>query len=89
MDNLILIKIDLSDFTQGNATLGNIALGNPWEFMCYCTMGIPIPDNLALSNVTLSDSMWGIFTMCILPWVKKLEMFLDVYNLSMGVKQCY
>ena len=67
MDNLILSIIDLSEFNQGNATLGNFALGNPWEIMGYFAMGIPIPDNLALSNVTLSDSTWGNFTLGIYP----------------------
>ena len=65
----ILWTVKLRDFNQGNATLGNFALGNPWETMCYFTIGIPIPDNLALRNVTLSNSTWGNFTLNILPLV--------------------
>ena len=75
MDDLTLSYIELSDLNQGNATLGVFALGNPWETMGYLTMGNPIPDSLALSNVTLSYSMWDNFMLSILPWVKHWYFF--------------
>ena len=49
LDNLALSKIDLDLGKQSN-----FALGNPWEIMGDFSMGIPIPDDLALS-----DSTWG------------------------------
>ena len=76
LGNFAEIIHTLDNWHLNNPHHGNFTLGNPLEIRGYFTTGIPIPDNLALGNVTLSDSTWGNLTLGNSPWISFFYFYL-------------